>query len=250
LLRTGRVACNDEAISLGIRDETVTDFEERMAVLSPHLFEGVSLADAAARAGIPLRTARRWLAAYRAEGSAGLSRPARSDRGRHRMPTELHELVEGLALRKPPPRVVEVYRAAVAAAAKHDWPAPSYEVVRRIIHDLDPGLVALAHHDADVYRDQYELVLRRESGHPNDIWQADQTQLDIMVLDETRRPARPWLTVVEDDHSRAAAGYTVFLEDPSAAQTSLAFRQAIWRKTDPRWPVCGVAGGVLHRCSY
>ncbi len=26
------------------------------------------------------------------------------------------------------------------------------------------------HHDADVYRDQYELVLRRESGHPNDIW--------------------------------------------------------------------------------
>ncbi len=60
------------------------------------------------------------------------------------MPTELHDLLEGLALRRPPPRIVEVHRAAVAAAAEHGRPAPSYEVVRRIIHDLDPGLVALA----------------------------------------------------------------------------------------------------------
>jgi putative transposase len=32
-----------------------------------------------------------------------------------------------------------------------------------------------------------------------------------MVLDENSRPARPWLTVILDDHSRAVAGYTVFL---------------------------------------
>lgn len=211
-----------------------------MAVLSPHLFEGVSLADAAGQAGVPVRTARRWLAAYRAEGSAGLSRPTRADRGGHRMPAELHELIEGLALRRPPPRTVEVHRAALAAAAEHGWPAPSYEVVRRIVQSLDPGLVALAHHDPETYRDGFELVLRRESGHPNDVWQADHTQLDIMVCDEAGRPARPWLTVVEDDHSRAAAGYMVFLEDPSAVQTALAFRQAIWHKTDPRWPVCGL----------
>ena len=48
--------------------------------------------------------------------------------------------------------------------------------------------------------------MRRESVHPNDVWQADHTELDIMVLDET---ARPWLTVILDDHSRAVAGYTV-----------------------------------------
>jgi len=44
-------------------------------------------------------------------------------------------------------------------------------------------LLALAHHDGSVYRDTYELVLRRESGHPNDLWQADHTELDVMVLD-------------------------------------------------------------------
>ena len=59
-------------------------------------------------------------------------------------------------------------------------------------------------------------MLRRESVHPNDIWQADHTELDLMVLDETGRPVRPWLTVVLDDRSRVIAGYTVFAGDPSA----------------------------------
>lgn len=61
-----------------------------------------------------------------------------------------------------------------------------------------------------------------------------------MVPDETGRPARPWLTVILDDRSRMLAGETVFVGDPSALQTALALRQAIWRKTDPDWPVCGV----------
>jgi len=51
---------------------------------------------------------------------------------------------------------------------------------------------------------------------------------------------RPWLTVILDDHSRVIAGYAVFLGDPTAAQTALALRQAISRKSDPQWPVCGI----------
>ena len=215
-------------------------FDERMTVLGPHVFDGVPLKRAAERAGVPLRTARRWLASYRVSGSAGLSRDVRSDRGSHRMPAELREVAEGLALRRPPPRVAEVHRAVCEVAIAHGWPAPSYEVVRRIIRRLDPALVALAHHDPDVYRDGFELVLRRESAAANDMWQADHTELDVMVLDERAKPARPWLTVVLDDHSRAVAGYTVFLDAPTAAQTALAFRQAVWRKSDPQWPVCGL----------
>jgi len=67
----------------------------------------------------------------------------------------------------------------------------------------------------------------------------------VLVLDPTARPARPWLTVILDDHSRAAAGYTVSLDAPSSLQTALALRQAIWRKSDPAWPVCGIPG-VLY----
>jgi len=138
------------------------------------------LSTAAKQAGVPLRTAQRWLASFLDGGAAALSPAGRSDRGGHRVPTQVQELVEGLALRRPPPRVAEVHRAAAVVAVEHGWLAPSYEVVRRIIRRLDPGLIALAHHDGDVYRDGFELVLRRESVHPNDLWQADHTELDLV----------------------------------------------------------------------
>ena len=49
------------------------------------------------------------------------------------------------------------------------------------------------------------------------------------------------MTVVLDDHSRAVPGYTVTVGAPSAINTSLALRQAIWTKADPAWPMSGPA---------
>lgn len=51
---------------------------------------------------------------------------------------------------------------------------------------------------------------------------------------------RPWLTVIVDDHSRAIAGYFLSLDAPSALNTALALRQAIWRKPNPEWIVSGI----------
>jgi len=36
------------------------------------------------------------------------------------------------------------------------------------------------------------------------------------------------------------AGYNVTFRAPSAINTSLALRQAIWRKADSRWRICGI----------
>ena len=157
---------------------------------------------------------------------------------------DLVNLIEGMALRRPPPKIAQVHREAVRIAEERGWPAPSYPVVYRIIAGLDRGLVSLAHRGDAGYRNDFELVLRRESANANDLWQADHTQLDVMVLDESDRPVRPWLTVILDDKSRAVAGYTVFLGDPTALQTALALRQAIWRKADPAWPVCGLPAAL------
>lgn len=90
------------------------------------------------------------------------------------------------------------------------------------------------------FRDQFELVHRHRASRPNGIWQADHTQLDLSIRDASGKPVRPWLTTVIDDHSRALAGYSVFVDAPSAFQTSLALRQSIWRKADPLWAVCGI----------
>ncbi|MGI8415183.1 MAG: hypothetical protein ACR2P2_03035 [Nakamurella sp.] len=84
------------------------------------------------------------------------------------------------------------------------------------------------------------------AARPNDRWQADHTELDVMVLGEAGEPTRPW-TAILDDHSRAAAGYMVFLGDPNTAQTSLALRQAIWRKQDPEGRVQGCHGQEASR---
>ena len=51
---------------------------------------------------------------------------------------------------------------------------------------------------------------------------------------------RPWLTAVIDDYSRSIAGYFLSFDPPSSLRTSLAMRQAIWRKADAHWQVCGI----------
>ncbi len=214
--------------------------QRRFEVLRPHLEDGVALAHAAAAAGIPARTARHWLARFRAAGLPGLARAPRRDRNIRRQPPELVEFVEGLALRRPRSSTAHIHRQAVRVASERGWSVPSYGTVRSIVVALDPGLVALAHDGPAGYRDRFELVYRREAAAANAIWQADHTQLDVMILDHAGRPARPWLTAILDDFSRAVAGYAVNLGAPSALQTALALRHAIWRKPDPAWTVCGL----------
>lgn len=78
------------------------------------------------------------------------------------------------------------------------------------------------------------------------MWQADHTELDLLILDEHGASVRPWLSIVLDDHSRAVAGCGAFVGAPSALNTSLTLRQAIWRKSDPAaWPVSAIPD-MLH----
>lgn len=56
------------------------------------------------------------------------------------------------------------------------------------------------------------------------IWQADHAQLDIRLLKEDGSTARPWLTIVIDDYSRAIAGFYLGFGAPSSSRTSLALR--------------------------
>jgi putative transposase len=64
--------------------------------------------------------------------------------------------------------------------------------------------------------------------------------LDIWLLDQKGQAAKPWLTVIEDDYSRCIAGYFLSFKHPNAQHTSLALHQAIWRKSEPNWRICGI----------
>ena len=176
----------------------------------------------------------------RRAGWAGLGRAARADRGRSRFPEPLRLLVEGLALRTPVPSAAHVHRQVTAVAEREGWPVPSYSSVYAIIRGIDPALRTLAVEGDKRYAEVFELVYRRQAGRSNEIWQAYHTQLDLWVITPAGQPTRPWLTVIEDDYSRAITGYAVNLGAPSALQTALVLRQAIWRKAEPGWRVCGI----------
>ena len=213
---------------------------DRWAVLRPHIEEDIPLTTAAKEAGVALRTAQRWLARYRNDGLVGLARRRRSDRGQRRVPDDLVALVEGLALTRPRVTVATIARRAAKVAVAEGWPVPSYSTVYAIVTGVDPHLAVLAHEGVAALRDRYELVYRMEAERPNALWQADHTELDILIINSDGTPARPWLTIVLDDCSRAIAGYTVFLGAPSTLNLSLALRQAIWHKPDPGWAVHGI----------
>jgi putative transposase len=102
------------------------------------------------------------------------------------------------------------------------------------------GLYGFAHEGMKAYSESFDLVHRVESEAPNAIWQADHTELDILLKDEHGNARRPWLTIILDDYSRAVAGYMLSFAPPSAIQTALALRQAIWRKPQPGWHICGI----------
>jgi putative transposase len=214
---------------------------ERYRMIEPYLEGAQTLASIALEADITLQTAQRWVERYRRDGLASLVRKQRMDQGsRHVISDRMLETIEGLALERPRIPITAIYRELKEFAAKTGEPLPSYPAVYRVVRAMPASLLTLAHQGRRVYSERFDLVHRREASKPNAIWQADHAQLKIKLVREDGSTARPWLTAVIDDYSRAIAGYYLGFEPPSVLRTSLALRQGIWRKGDPRWPVCGI----------
>jgi putative transposase len=229
------------AISLSsLSDSARLQALARFQAIRPFLEEGVPLTQLVVEQGIPLRTARHWVDRYRKEGLPGLARKERGDKGKRKLTAALQQLIEGLALRRPRLSSATIHREVAETAKKLGQEPPSYKVVHAVIAKLEPALVTLAHEGSKAYSEAFDLVHRREADAPNAIWQADHSELDILVKDADGTARRPWLTIIIDDYSRAVAAYLLSFSDPSAIQTALALRQAIWRKSQPGWHVCGI----------
>jgi putative transposase len=136
-------------------------------------------------------TVLRWVKRYGEKGFAGLTNAAeRSDKGQSRpLPPEAITLIEGLVLQTPPRSAAAIHGQVTAVAREQGWKPPSYVRVRQITKNLDPALVTLAHQGTAAYREAFDLLYRREATHA--MWQADHTSLDVWLLDEEGRPAKP-----------------------------------------------------------
>ena len=224
-------------VSPSIREKLM----ERYRLLQPHLEQGASLSALAREHGIPLRTAQRWVQQYQAGGLRAWLPKSRSDKGKHRkLHPDLALLAEGLALSQKHLSIAAIHREIVGVAETQGWQIPSYDLIHQIISEIDPALRLLAHKGSKAYKEAFDLLYLRQSKQPNEIWQADHSELPILLVLEDGSFKKPQLTVILDDYSRAVASYYLSLEAPSAMKTALTLRQGIWRKADPRWIICGI----------
>jgi putative transposase len=154
----------------------------RFHLLQPHFEQNRSLRAVADEAGIPYRTAQRWVARYQQFGLGALVRKRRADSGARRaVSAKLREVIEGLALQKPPLPVAALSRQVRRFAKELGEPAPSYWVIYDIVRQLPADLVTLAHQGTKAYSEAFDLAHRREASGPNAIWQADHSPLDILL---------------------------------------------------------------------
>ena len=188
---------------------------DRYKKLRPHLEHDAPLAGVAKEASLPLRTAQRWVSRYRRFGLIGLTRAGRADQGkRRRVPDDLRRLAEGLALERPPLGPGAIYREVCRVARGRGEQPPGYHTIYNVIRAIPDDLKTLALNGEKAYREAYDLVHRREAERPNQIWQADHTQLDLWAKRADDEKARPWLSVIIDDYSRAIAGFFILLRQP------------------------------------
>src|SRR6266478_516451 len=81
----------------GLTEEARKLALERFRLLQPHLEDDRPLKAVAAAAGIPFRTAQRWVSLYWQFGLAALARRKRTDTGEHReISAKLKEAIEGI----------------------------------------------------------------------------------------------------------------------------------------------------------
>lgn len=214
---------------------------DKYNIIKPFLFDGVPLVEITKKSNVSYRTLSRWVHLYRKEQLIGLIDKQRSDKGQTRcVKSELTVFVEGMALQNPQPSIAAIYRKTKEIAIKNGWDNPSYPTVYNIVKNLNPSMVTLATEGGKRYDEKYELLYKRQSKYPNEIWQADHSLLDIWLITSDNKNRRPWLTIILDDYSRSVAGYFLTFDSPNTQNTSLALHQAIWYKSDTNWRICGI----------
>ena len=230
----------NEKSLLSYSDEKRNAAVEKFKIIGSHFTDGVPLSSLSQESGVPLRTLQRWKKSYQDFGLKGLIHQTRSDAEIIKIDPEVKKIIKNIVLKNKNISVATIHRKAADECDSKKLTRPGYYQVYREVKTIPKDLIILAREGSKAYRTEFDLIHTREASRPNEIWQADHTVLDIEVLDEKNQIGRPWLTIIMDDYSRAIAGYYLCFQEPSAMNTALTLYQAIWKKEDKNWYICGI----------
>lgn len=143
---------------------------------------------AAVKSNCSKKTLHRWLKRYQQHGVAGLARKRRQDKGTRRVISlEMQRLIEALYLEHGHRTFRNLHRIIKAYAEREGLPIPTYSTIRDICNVLPSTVVTMARDGERAWQDQFEPILRFESSRPNECWQMDHCQIDLLVVDDTGR---------------------------------------------------------------
>lgn len=192
--------------------------------------------------GKSVRSVRRMQQRYRELGIEGLLERPRTDKGQRKISDEWQQFIvktyrEGNRDgRKLSPLQVSV-RVQVRAMEAGQDDYPSHMTVYRVLASENEK----AHRPKRSlgWRGSQLVITTREGQEidvrwPNQIWQADHTKVDVLLVDSSGVSlGRPWLTLIIDTFSRCIMGMHLGFDAPSADIVCLALRHAILPKHYP-----------------
>lgn len=202
--------------------------------------------------GVTTRQVYRWLATFEEKGLKGLTRAARSDKGRHHLPADTFSLVVQALVSNPKiTPVAQIHRTlmrAVPDAFTREYGGKrrpiSVNTVRSIKQELldDPQL-RLLFSDADIRKEHLRSYAGQVfAAHANQLWQMDMTRCDVMVCDPASgKIFRPRVHAIIDVYSGCIPGWAFAVEEDQT-QTDLALLRAFVPKPEPyatAWPIFG-----------
>lgn len=213
---------------------------ERYYILEPYFKKLKSVRAVSESAKVPNRTLYNWISRYKNDGLAGLIDKTRKDRNRIKIDESTIKFVHNEYFSNRGISIASIHRKTKQWCNNNTLSKPSYYQIYNIIKRIPENLKAYSNMNSKKYAEKYDGIYTRECERPNEIWQADHTLLDIEVLNEKNEIERPWLTIVLDDYSRAIAGFRIAFGTPDTERTALVLRQAIWKKGNSNWPICGI----------
>ncbi len=224
-----------------------------MAKLSGRTLEDVGRA--AEAAGVSATTLYRDVRRLEGDGTIRdlISRSKGYPKGRSRLNPRQDELIQQflrsrhLSLHKLP--LTETTKRIQDACEAEGFSGPSRAAVLKRLKAMPIRVVKLKREGRKAAEQATPRPGRFEVAAPWDVWQADHTLTDVIVVDTKGDPiGRIWLTVIIDVCTRLVVAFYVGLEPPSALRIATTFDLAVspkgpWlneRGLDYSWPAAGL----------
>lgn len=167
-----------------------------------------------------------------------IPKPRNGGRGKSRLLPEVDEIIEqaikNFYLKSPHALVSHLVREVHYQCHKRNIPKPSSGTVKNRLKQTSKHEITRRKRGSKEAQDIYAPIIGKtpDTQYPLQRIQIDHTRFDGIVVDSfDREPVgRPWITIFQDEYSRAVIGYYLTLEHPKTGTLAIGIAHSILPK--------------------